>query len=54
LQERNIFLLANERQLRQLRTDKHLEEFQGHAPTENFVIYRLSKREFHAMCGNIL
>jgi hypothetical protein len=38
LQERNIFVLANERQLRQLRTDKPLEEFQGHAPTENFVI----------------
>jgi hypothetical protein len=38
LQERNIFVLANERQLRQLRTDKPLEEFQGHAPTGNFVI----------------
>jgi hypothetical protein len=34
-QERNIFELANERQLR---SDKPLEEFQGHAPTEYFAI----------------
>jgi hypothetical protein len=31
----NIFVLANERRLRR---DKPLEEFQGHAATENFVI----------------
>jgi hypothetical protein len=31
----NIFVLANERLLGR---DKPLEEFQGHAPPENFVI----------------
>jgi hypothetical protein len=30
-----IFVLANDRRLRR---DKPLEEFQGHATTENFVI----------------
>jgi hypothetical protein len=35
MQERNIFVLASERQLR---SDKPLEGFQGHTPTENFVI----------------
>jgi hypothetical protein len=35
LKKINIFVLANERQLRR---DKPLEEFQWHAPTENFVM----------------
>jgi hypothetical protein len=37
-EEINIFVLANERWLRH---DKPLEEFQGHAPTEHFVIEAL-------------
>ena len=48
---KNILVLANERRLRR---DKHLEEFQGHAPTENFVFYRFSKMAFPVMCGNIV